>query len=94
MFPDWWTQELYLERVLHEILVDQKIIIQNQKKFKGEIMAALDDFKEALQEVSADVDAFIAANTGGASDADLVAATAQLRAIAAKLAPPAPAPVP
>lgn len=86
MIPDWWSIELFNERVLLEILVDQKIIKRNQ----GVIMSALSDFKEVLQEVSDDVDAFIAANTGGASDADLVAATTQLRAIAAKLAPPAP----
>lgn len=90
MFPDWWTQELYLERVLHEILVDQKIIIQNQKKFKGEIMTALDDTKAAFAQLKALVEAFIAANTGGASDADLAGLTADINALSAEVAPPAP----
>lgn len=54
-------------------------------------MAAIDDLKTAVSQLSTDVDSFIAANTGGASDADLAAVTASVQAISAKLVAPTPA---
>lgn len=70
-------------------------------------MSALDDTKAAIgalgskvSKLSTDVEAFIAANSGGASDADLQALTAGITAIGAQVdavdqivnppAPPAP----
>jgi len=84
-FPTFWTHEELCERLLRELLIDQKQILENQEKQ----MAALDDLKAAVAKLSTDVNAFIAANTGGASDAELAALTAQVNAIDAVINPPA-----
>lgn len=57
-------------------------------------MTKLDELKTAVSKLSADVDAFVAANTGGATDADLDALKTQVDAIDAVINPPAPAPAP
>lgn len=55
-------------------------------------MSALDDVKASVAKLSTDLNAFIAANSGGAADADLVALKTQIDALDAQIAPPAPVP--
>ncbi len=58
-------------------------------------MSALTDLQDATNKLQSDVAAFISANSGGATDAQLQAVTAQIQAIDATIAPPpAPAPTP
>lgn len=57
-------------------------------------MSALTDLQASVSKLSTDVNAFIAANSGGATDADLVALKTQVDAIDAVINPPAPAPTP
>lgn len=57
-------------------------------------MSALTDLQAAVSKLSSDVDAFIAANSGGASDADLAAITSAITAIDVKVAPTTPTPTP
>jgi len=52
-------------------------------------MSALSDLQDAVKKLDSDVDAFIAANTAGATDADLAALKDQVAAIDAKLVPSA-----
>lgn len=84
MFPESWTHDQIIRQGLAEILVNQKLILERQEKQ----MAALDDLKVAVAKLSTDVNDFIAANTGGATDADLTALTAQVNAIDAVINPP------
>lgn len=84
-FPEHWSREQIIEHLLKEMLIDRKKIIQYQEN----IMSKLDDVKAKLAKLNSDVDAFIAANTGGASDADLDALGAAIDAVDAKVAPPA-----
>lgn len=51
-------------------------------------MDELDDLKAKVAKLQADITAFIAANTGGASNADLVALGTQIDAIDAQVNPP------
>lgn len=53
-------------------------------------MTALADTQAAFARLKALVEAFIAANTGGASDADLAKLTADINTLADEVAPPAP----
>ena len=55
-------------------------------------MSALSDLQASVAKLKADVDAFIQANSGGATDADLTALKTQVDAIDAVVNPPAPAP--
>ncbi len=57
-------------------------------------MSALTDLQAAVTQLSTDVNAFVAANSGGATDAQLEALTAQVEAIDAVVNPPAPAAAP
>lgn len=52
-------------------------------------MSALDDLQTSITKLSTDVTAFIAANSGGATDAQLAAFKAQVDAIDAQIVPPA-----
>lgn len=78
MFPEHWTVEEVLRFGLAEILVNQE-----------KQMSALTDLQAAVTKLQTDVNAFIAANSGGASDADLQALTTQINAIDAVINPPA-----
>jgi len=84
MFPEHWTHEQLCERVLKEILIDQKKILANQEKQ----MSALSDLQNSVNKLGTDLTAFIEANSGGATDADLVALKAQVDALDAQIAPP------
>ena len=53
-------------------------------------MSALTDVQASVAKLQTDLTAFIAANTGGATDAQLVALKAQIDAIDAQVAPPPP----
>lgn len=55
-------------------------------------MSALTDLQSAVSKLQSDVQAFVAANSGGATDAQLEALTASVNAIDAIVNPPAPAP--
>lgn len=85
MFPRDWKLPRIIVHAFCEMLTNQQIIRKQQE----EIMSKLDDVKAKLAKLSTDVDAFIAANTGGASDADLDALGGAVDAIDAKLVPPA-----
>jgi hypothetical protein len=84
-FPEFWTHEDLCERLLRELLIDSKKQLLNQEK----IMSALDDVKAKVAKLKADVQAFITANSGGASDDDLVALGASVDEIVAIVNPPA-----
>ena len=86
MFPPKWSLAQILRHAICEILVNQKIIITHQEK----TMSALTDLQASVTKLQTDVTAFITANSGGASDADLVALKAQIDAIDAQVAPPTP----
>lgn len=86
MFPFDWTIRRIVRAGLCLILQYQKAILNNQEK----TMSALTDLQASVSKLQTDVDAFITANSGGASDADLVALKAAVDAIDAKVAPPAP----
>jgi hypothetical protein len=91
-FPAFWTHELLCERLLRELLIDQKQQLENQKQIlcnQEKIMALLDDVKAKIAKLKADVQAFIAANSGGASDEDLQALGASVDEIDAIVNPPA-----
>lgn len=93
VFPHGWPHEHLVERALAEILIDQKQILANQArslKNQEKIMSALTDLQKKISDLATDVDDFIAANQGGASDSDLVAMGTQVDGIASKLVPPAP----
>lgn len=111
MFPENWSLARIIRHALCEILVEHSInrkvlkqILANQEN----MMSALDDTKAAitavsgkLTKLSTDVEAFITANSGGATDTDLqglTAAVGQLGtavdAIDAIVNPPAPSPTP
>lgn len=60
-----------------------QILINQEKE-----MSALTDLQGKVTKLSSDVDAFIASKGAGASDADLVAISAAVDAIDAKVAPP------
>jgi hypothetical protein len=86
MFPAFWSHEVLCNRAFAEILINQQQILRNQEKH----MSALKGLQDAVTKLQADVTAFIAANTGGASDAELTALTAQVAAIDAAINPPVP----
>lgn len=67
-----------------EVLINQHKILEQQENQ----MSALTDLQAAVTKLQTDVNAFIAANTGGASDADLQALTTQVNAIDAVINPP------
>ena len=85
-FPERWNLEEVLRLGLAEILVNQNLILAGQEKQ----MSALTDLQAAVAKLSTDVNAFIQANSGGATDADLQNLTAQVNAIDAVINPPAP----
>lgn len=86
MFPFSWDHDRICKHALAEILVNQhKILLQQEQT-----MSALTDLQSSVSKLQSDVDAFISANSGGASDADLVALKAAVDAIDAKVAPPTP----
>lgn len=87
MFPIEWTIRRIIRAGLCLILQHQKTILHNQEK----TMSALTDLQASVTKLQGDVDAFISANSGGASDADLVALKAAIDAIDAKVAPAEPA---
>lgn len=87
LFPQSWSHERVTDHALSEILTNQKHILNNQEG----LMSALTDLQAAVTKLSTDVNAFIAANSGGATDAELQALTAQVSAIDAVVNPPAPA---
>lgn len=87
-FPTGWPHEYLVEHALAEGLINERKILKNQEA----ILAALDDLKTAVSTLSDNVDAFIKANTGGASDAELASVTAVVNGISAKLVTPTPAP--
>ena len=64
-----------------------QILIEQEKQ-----MSALTDLQASVSKLSTDVNAFIAANSGGATDADLVALKTSVDAIDAVVNPPAPTP--
>jgi hypothetical protein len=88
MFPDSWTRDQIIEHCVREILIDQKKILDQQEKQ----MSALTDLQAAVTKLDTDVKAFVTANSGGATDAQLAALTASVDAIDAIVNPPAPAP--
>jgi hypothetical protein len=90
MFPEHWTRDEIIEHALREILVDQKRILEHQENQ----MSALTDLQTSVNKLQSDVNAFIAANSGGATDTQLVALKTQVDAIDAVINPPAPAPTP
>lgn len=90
MFPPKWGLGTIIRHAFAEILTNQHIIIENQEN----TMSALTDLQASVSKLSTDVNAFIAANSGGATDADLVALKAQVDSIDAVINPPAPAPTP
>jgi hypothetical protein len=100
-FPPNWTHEQLCERLLRELLIDQKQILANQETQMSaltDLQASVTAASQKVTTLSADVNAFIAANSGGASDADLVALKASVDAITTSVAaidaivnPPAPA---
>jgi hypothetical protein len=83
LFPEHWEHEKVCEHGLAEILVNQHLILKAQK----ENMSALTDLQDSVKKLETEVAAFISANSGGASDADLVALRTQVDAIAAQVAP-------
>jgi len=87
MFPFKWSLAQIIRHAFAEILVNQHKILENQEK----TMAVLDDVKAKVAKLKTDVEAFIAANSGGASDADLQALGASVDEIDAIVNPPAPA---
>lgn len=99
-FPPHWTHEELCERLLRELLIDQKRILENQEKQMSALatlQAALTQALTDLTTLQNDVNAFIAANTGGATDAELATLTTavqgldtQVKAIDAIINPPAP----
>ena len=92
VFPEHWTWEEIFEYAFAEILTNQRILLHNQARFQGEIMSKLTDFQAKLVKLQADVTAFVAANSGGASDADIDALSASVDQIDALVTPqPAPA---
>lgn len=82
-----WSFEHFVRVALVFALKQQKSILSYQEKQ----MSKLDDLKASISKLQADVNAFIAANSGGATDADLDALKAQVEAIDAVVNPPAPA---
>lgn len=89
-FPPHWGHEEITAHALAEILENQHTILENQENQ----MSKLTDLQADVAKLGTDVDAFIAANSGGASDADLAALSASIQAIDAKIAPPTPPPAP
>ena len=87
MFPAKWDIVRVIRHAFCEMLVNQKIIITNQENQ----MSALTDVQDSITKLQADVTAFIAANSGGATDAQLLALKTQIDAIDAQVAPPPPA---
>ena len=85
--PPFWTHEQLCERLLRELLIDQKKILANQENH----MSSLTDLQGSVAKLKASVQAFIAANSGGATDADLQAIKADVDALEALVNPPAPA---
>lgn len=85
MFPGHWSFERIVVHGLAEIITNQQLIRHNQ----GEIMSVLTDVQAKLAKLKADLQAFVAANTGGASDADLVAIGVLIDDIETIIAPPA-----
>jgi hypothetical protein len=84
MFPGHWTFEKIVVHALSEGLVNQQIIRENQ----GEIMAKLSDVQAAVAKLKADVQAFIAANSGGASATDLDGLVADINVVDALVSEP------
>ena len=88
MFPETWDHERITRHGFCEVLTNQKIIIENQER----IMSALSDLQAAVTKLNTDVTAFIAANSGGATDAQLQTITTAITAIDNLVNPPAPTP--
>ena len=86
-FPEFWSHEQLCERLLRELLIDQKKILANQENH----MSALTDLQASVAKLKSSTEAFIAANSGGATDADLTALKSQVDALEALINPPAPA---
>lgn len=86
MFPERWDHETLTKRALAEILVNQHKIFETLE----DQMSALTDLQAAVTKLQGDVAAFITANSGGATDADLQALTTQIQAIDTTVLPAAP----
>lgn len=94
-FPEFWTHELLCERLLRELLIDQKQQLENQKQIlcnQEKIMAKIDELKAAvvtaqgkLAKLTTDLNEFISENSGGASDTDIQAVTDSLNQISTGL---------
>lgn len=80
-----WSFERFAQTALTLMLKQQRAILVNQEKQ----MSKLTDLQAAVTKLQNDVNAFISANSGGASDADLEALTTQINAIDAVINPPA-----
>lgn len=85
MWSEKWSLAQLIRHYVCEALTEHQICREREKK----IMSALSDLQDAVAKLSSDVDAFIAANSGGASDADLKAVTDAIKGIDLKVAPPA-----
>lgn len=83
MFPEKWNLSRIIRHAFSEVLTDLKIIKQNQETQ----MSALTDLQASIAKLQADVTAFIAANSGGATDAQLVALKVGVDAIDAQVVP-------
>ena len=88
MFPPNWNHETLTWRAFAEIITNQELILKQGKQ----TMSALSDLQDSVSKLQTDVNAFVAANSGGANDSQLVALKAQVDAIDAVVNPPAPAP--
>lgn len=55
-------------------------------------MSALTDLQTSVNKLSTDLSDFVTLNSGGATDAELIAMKAQVDAMVAVVNPPAPAP--
>lgn len=86
MFPEAWKLPRIIRHAFSEVLTDLKIIKKNQETQ----MSALTDLQASVTKLQTDVTAFIAANSGGATDAQLVSLKAAVDAIDAQVAPPPP----
>ena len=95
MFPEHWPLSKLIRHFCSELLTDAKIIVKHETtviKNQEKIMSALTDLQASVSKLSTDVNAFITANSGGATDADLVTLKASVDAIDAVVNPPTPAP--
>lgn len=87
-FPPHWDHERITAHALAEILENQRKLIELQEKN----MSALTDLQTSVSKLSTDLSAFVTLNSGGATDAELIAMKTQVDAMVAVVNPPAPAP--